>query len=146
MCVSDAGGPSAAEFVGGKFACQPSSCQLAGTINGTDLIMSFALGKQYAFANGSTFDVDFGTSGHLHLKLASTVPNGGAGSASGTLAMPMESPILPGHTVCAGDGTHFQPVLVVGRSSGVNFILRCLADSCSAVGAIDGEIDGCCMP
>jgi hypothetical protein len=144
MCASEAGAPSAGEFTGGKFSCEPSSCQLAGTVNGTDLIMSFALGPQYAFVNGSTFDVDFGTKGHLHLQLASTVADGQAGGAIGTLTMPMEAPVIAGDTVCAGDGSRFQPVAVPGStSSGVNFILRCLADQCAS--ALDGEIDGCCM-
>jgi hypothetical protein len=148
MCLSDASPPSAGEFTGGKFSCQPSSCQLAGSVNGTDIIMSFALGQQYDFVNGSKFDVDFGTKGHLRLWLASTVALGQAGVATGALTMPMEAPVLAGDEVCAGDGSRFQPVAVPGSPtstmSGVNFILRCLSDQCAS--ALNGEIDGCCTP
>jgi hypothetical protein len=144
-CVSDAGAPSAAEFSGGQFDCQPKSCQLTGSVNGTDVVMSFALGPGFAFVNGSKFDADFGTAGHLHLQLGSMlVPYGSAGTASGTVTLPAEFPVLAGHSLCVGDGTHFEPVQVDGGNGGVNFILRCLSDGCSS--AVDGEIDGCCMP
>ncbi len=146
VCMSDAGAPSASEFANVP-TCTAHECVLTGTLHGASVIQSYVPGA-FAFNNGSGFDVDFGTGGHVHLAFSGQVPDGTAANATGTLLTPSDwaYPPAPSATICAGDGTRIMPTSPDAGSTQVQFILRCMSGGCDGGAGIDGELDGCCMP
>lgn len=141
VCKSDAG-----DAVPGDFAsapeCAPGTCMLAGTLGGTAVTKTYPSSK-FAFANGTSFDCDFGTGGNIHLGMVSPVPIGGAQSTVGTMTMPSEGP-MAGANLCMGDGSELQ-FEVNDADQEVRFILRCLTGTCTATPtALSGELQGCC--
>jgi hypothetical protein len=145
VCMSDAGAPSASEFANVP-TCMPHECLLTGTLNGGSAIQSYAPANDTL--GGSSFDVDIGAGGHIHLTFSGSLATNVPDNAQGTLLTPSDWPYAPGGsaTICAGDGTR---IMTTGQDAGgmqVQFIMRCMSGGCDGGAGIDGELDGCCMP
>lgn len=143
VCLSDAGAPSASEFANVPM-CMPHSCLLSWDLNGSSAYQSFT-STNFSLKNGSSFDVDLGAGGHVHLAFTGTLAENMPGNAQGTFLTPSDWSYAPAPstTVCAGDGTR-----IMSSSGGmqVAFILRCLEGGCDGGAGIEGELDGCCTP
>jgi hypothetical protein len=142
MCTSDAGPPSAADFMG-QPDCPAKTCTLGGTLAGQPIMKSYPRGKTFNFYNGGggAFDADFGTSGHVHIEFTGPVNAGTvAASTTATVQMPTEGP-MPGQTICATDGSRIEQV----SATEVRFLLRCIGTQCFGMGTpVDGQVFGCC--
>jgi hypothetical protein len=141
VCKSDAG-----DAVPGDFAnvpeCMPGTCTLSGTLGGSPVSQNYP-SSAFAFANGTSFNADFGTGGKIYLVMAAPVPIGGVETTVGTMTMPSEGP-MAGSNLCMGNGSEMQ-FEVNDADQEVRFILRCLTGECTTSPTnLTGELDGCC--
>ncbi|HEX8790295.1 MAG TPA: hypothetical protein VF765_05035 [Polyangiaceae bacterium] len=141
VCKSDAGDAVPGDFVNVP-ECAPGTCTLSGTLGGSPVSKNYP-SSAFAFANGTRFDVDFGTGGKIYLVMSAPVPVGAVQTTVGTMTMPSEGP-MAGSNLCMNDGSELQYQLDDADEE-VRFILRCITGACTTSPTnLGGEIDGCC--
>lgn len=141
VCKSDAGDVVPGDFVNVP-ECTPGTCTLSGTLGGSPVSKTYP-SSAFAFANGTSFNADFGTGGKIYLVSAAAVSVGGVETTVGTMTMPSEGP-LAGSNLCMNDGSELQFQLDDADEE-IRFVLRCLTGACTTSPTnLAGEIDGCC--